>query len=361
MRQTLGCAVVLALVVGCGKTKPPRTSALSSPESSASESTSTAPAAKAAEKPNYLANVLKPRAEVATGHPRKEYESSRLYLNRDGTRIVAGLMDGTVTQVWDLRDPPKKLCEVRGAAGPMSPDGKLFVRNGGLSAEVIDAETGKVVSTIESLWGFQFRAPGSLLAYRKDRPKPDEPFAYLVRRFDPATGKAAEGFTVPVNGDMHVSWGAAGELVVGTVKTKKVQVWDVAAKKVVREYSLPVGDRSVWSNFAVTPDGKRFLAGAGKGFEVFDANTGESLGLGAQLSLGPLLVPGRDLVLERHTFGDEKFKVHSGYVAYDYRQKKPVAFLPADGFAEAVSDDGRVAVLTTKAGNLTVWDLTQVP
>ena len=192
MRQTLACAVVLALVVGCGKAKLPRTTAIDA----SGTPTSTTPASS--DKPNYLANVLKPRGTIKTGVPHNMGVMDPILLTRDGGRMAFCLGKAKMTQVWDITGEPKKVRDLPGKILALAPDGKVYLREGEGEPEVADAETGARIATLE-MWGmkYYFRSATALLGLRVSPFEKGKPQEGIVRQFDTATGRTVDQLTFP--------------------------------------------------------------------------------------------------------------------------------------------------------------------
>lgn len=364
MTRTIACALLVGVLAGCNKAKPttgPVPSAQPGPPAPAAPSSPV--------KPDYLAHTLKPRATAKSGIRPEQGSPVRLFLSGDGARLALSSSDVNKTQVWDLRGEPKKLNEFAGAARALSPDGKLYVRSGDGKTEVVNADTGAVVSPLkvedQSVMEFHFRTPAALTGARLADLEPGKPRELIVREFNTADGTQTTSVRVPYDEPLsrfHLGVNGGDELVTGSPKSKRVRFWNVTTGKLVRECKLPDDDKvSTFTTFLPSPDGKWLMTEASSGTAVFDAKTGAAV---CPLPPGAILgrfVPRTDLIAAKVIFGDKKYQMQQGYSVSRIPSRETRAFLPSDGLQIGFSDDGKVAVTLTEAGDLKVWDLSQLP
>jgi len=363
MNRTFFCVLLLGLLMGCNNTKPtssgpPVEPGISLPASSAISG-----------KPNYLGTTLKARATVESGNRPDSSHSDRLFLNRDGTRLALSLGKTEKTQIWDMSGEPKKLFEQKGRAQAFSPDGKLYLRSGADKPEIVNAESGAVVSTLQyegtrDHAAVHFRTPEVLIGAMFANRESGKPGELIISEFNTGTGQVTASFKVAyeARNPSIVFGGMDGvEVVVGDSKTKKVQFWNTITQKPSLECLLAEAmPDSHWSYFYASFDGKWLTAQTAKAIEIFDTKTGAAVSIVPKEANGARLCPTGDLFAAHMVFGDEKYNVHQGYVVYNIHRKEHLAFLPSSGLALTFSADGKVAVNYTKSGELQVWDMTQL-
>jgi WD40 repeat protein len=313
--------------------------------------------------------VLRPRATAKLGVGVKPRAPDQAFLSRDGTRMALSLSESDKTQVWDLSGEPKKFNELAGVAKALSPDGKLLVRSGKPKPEVVNADTGAVVCTLQVKdtrppLAYHFRTPATLTAVKRSDAE-DGPEELIVREFHTADGKEMSRLPLPgTSSRSQVSLGVNGgeELAVGDAQSRQVQVWNVVTKKLVREFRLPAEPReSPFRLFAASADGRWLMADVSQGAVVVDTRSGAPVSGPPQKTVAARFIPGADLIAARVVFSDDDHQPHEGWVAYHIERRETVAFLPTGGAQIWFSGDGTVVVTASDAGELRVWDLKQIP
>jgi hypothetical protein len=341
------------------------------PSASTKDSTKgTGPGGGEPAKPEAAAKVLAPAARF----PVSFGEVTAVRLNADGSRaVVANSGTGKAAfQVWELKPAPKMVRELPGSVQAVSPGLERVVRKGdGGVFEVVDLENGSVVARLP-LTGLQYhmRSPTSVVVLRRGTREQDGDRAgrLIVHEYDVAAAKAEELFDAaldPSPGTALVKDGR--ELFLASPKTGRVEVWDLADRKVARSFTLAgLKTADHWGAFAVSPDGKWVAADAsgGEAPQVFDGSTGAAVGPTGSAQGFPAFVPGRNMLLGRNTVViDLKGTVRNGFWAYDIDKRTITACLPGTASGVAFSGDGRTAANWElfKQTEVVIWDLGQLP
>jgi predicted Zn finger-like uncharacterized protein len=322
--------------------------------------------------PKYVednAPVIKPRARFdlgLTSGTKEDKTIGPLLLSADGSRLAVsngGRKPGI--QIWDISGEPKKLQEHEGAVSAFSADGKRLVRGRNWLNEIIDADSGKVLGTIDlfaNQWHFLSADVLFATLYNEKRLRVDE--------YSAATGKKLRSFTAPLNSHISVSPPVRGGrgLVVGVHKTNQIKVWDLATQQVTREFPLAAGKvNDLWFDYIVSPDGRWLVVKvAGDQGKVFNGTTGA-----VTATVPPRIgtyqaafVPKRDIYLTLSNVVRGKSGSENDVVAYDVPKQLVVAAFRGqeNDLLEriAVSGDGRVLAAGTREGLVIVWALSQL-
>jgi hypothetical protein len=240
--------------------------------------------------------------------------------------------------------------------------------------EVVDLETGSVVAKLPQTFALQyyFRSPGSLIVLRLGIQKEDGDKAgrLIVHEYDVAANRPTELFDVAYeNGStMTALVNGERELFIGRPKSGRVEVWDLPGRKLAREFTLAgLKPSNRWDQFVVSPDGKWVAVDLGiTGIpEIFNGSTGAAVGPSGSARSFPTFVPGRNMLMGRHTVvvNSLKGEIRTGLWAYDIDRRTITAFLPGKGSLTAFSADGRTAVTWElfRKTDIGIWDLTQLP
>jgi hypothetical protein len=256
----------------------------------------------------------------------------------------------------------------------MSPDGKRLVRSLEGKFEITDVESGKKLGE----FGYRddyafFRSPDMVIGMARSgdwRAVKD----FEVHEYEAATGKKLASSMASNDDRVHIGppINQGRELVIGVEKPNLVKVWDLTARKLVREFPLTLPSRegrgsATWYGFIVSADGKWIALERGSGPpEIFRGADGKFV---LELPEGMeypshLFVPGRDMYVAPSNITRE---VKTGnaldFVAYDINQKKVRAAFRGHetGFLKsAVSADGKVMATGDEAGNVLVWNLAEL-
>ncbi len=299
----------------------------------------------------------------------------RLEITDDATLMAVG-SDETggreQIEIWELRPEPRKVRVIPGLMRAFSPDGKLLARSGKdrEKTEVIDTTTGAVVSVVpENGRIVQWAWPDRLMVVRPISG------ALHVSIYDVRSGNRESSFLIPSLGRVDILGPVNGrrELVVGWESTSRVEVWDLATGKTVHGITLPDATRKgIWSNFAVSSDGKRITAKrrSDQPVKIYDIATATEIGTASMRAIGSSgfpttceFVPGRDLILGHASWFTEDHRYFTGLRAYDLGKKAIVADLPKAFEVFVMSSDGRVMITLEEypGTDLLIWDLTQIP
>jgi len=322
--------------------------------------------------------IIKPRtqfsARVETIYSGGRYTGEKeLFLCPDGSRIaIRSNVFPSKTQVWDIAGQPRKLYDFDGYIHALSPDGKSAIRSGPSSIEIAEFESGKKLVQSPFGGGHFFGPSGQAFAMMTKMDFDGKPRKLMISEFDPATGKNRGNFEALGNDRVEVAGPVknGNEFFFGT-DPNRIQVYDLSARKVVREFTLALDakKRIDWLYFVVSPDGKWIAVRVRNGTEVttiFDGTTGAQV-----VALPPALgiwhanfVSGRDLFLAPSSIARKDKKSGSDIVAYDIAKKRVVAAFRPDQDSQfagaAVSADGKVLAAGTKDGKVILWDLTQL-
>lgn len=272
--------------------------------------------------------------------------------NADGTRLVTTSWDGIV-RIWDA-GTGRKETDLLGHSGmtldaEFSSDGRLLFSSGvDGTAKVWDLSPDKELLTVNG--------HGFVLA--TDFSPDGQSFVTAgvdgtAQIWDAATGESRVVFTghqAPING---ANFSPDGNTVVTGSFDATVKVWDVASGEELHTLS---GYGSPIRSSKYSPNGD-YIAASDETGEVFvwDANTGELLWSHNEhnaLTIGL-------------AFSPDSTRLISGswenWVAlvWDVRSGELLFELPADQdvFNLAFSPDNRLAVVPTRAGTTTVWDV----
>jgi WD40 repeat protein len=216
-----------------------------------------------------------------------------------------------------------------------------------------------------------FRPPGLIISltgctdWQKAAP-------LTVHEFDASTGTSLGAAVASDDNRVHVRLvGKLGEqLVLGLQRADRVRVWDVPARKLVREFSLstePPKGITIWDGFAASPDGHWIaVRQQDKPLSIHDATTGAVV---ATLPVGvcafeSLFLPDRPIYLtpSNITRADPS-GTSLDVVVYDVSRKAVLAVLRGHGrpgLKLAASANGRVLVTGDEEGNILLWDLGEV-
>jgi WD40 repeat protein len=191
-----------------------------------------------------------------------------------------------------------------------------------------------------------------------------------VRQYDAANGKTLSEFQASDDGGVtHAALAKGGkEVVLGMVKTGAVRVFDLATKKLLREFPLPgVRSNEIWFGYVVSPDGKWIaVQQGGDPVRIFDGMIGALVATLWRGSGGyeSLFVPGRDIFLTpSNVTRPDKSGNPLDVVAYDVRKQVITAAFRGQergALVVAVSADGRVLAVGNKIREVLIWDLTEL-
>jgi WD40 repeat protein len=360
IQPRLPALVLLAAVLGSGcSNRPPKTDGLPLGGEAA-------------------VRLISPRARFNTAFPSGNRENPRVHtllLSADGSLAAVSNLSlrEKKVQLWDVSGPPRKLREYEGYLKAFSPDGKRFVRSRGLGRrEIVDVDGGQVLGRLNYVADHvYFRSPDVVVAMSMSHDW-SRAQKFHVRQYDAATGKELSSFEGSDDDRVHICPPVNGgrELVLYVEKANRVQVWDLSARRLVREFPLapPKGAGSC-QGFVAGPDGK-WLAVAWAGgtpTQVLDAATGSAV---ATLPRGlhayhAAFAPGRDVYLTPSNLARaDKTGSPLDVVAYDLQRRAVVAAFRGHqkpGLEVAVSADGKVMASGDEAGDVLLWDLGQLP
>ena len=311
--------------------------------------------------------VIKPRTQfnVNLGKPGSpEAKVGAIFLSADGGRVAASnprvdlRKANEKIQIWDINEEPKKRYESDGTVTAFSPDGMSFVRVRDLNfVEIIDVESGKKLGEL-GYGKMTFRSADTVVGVLTG--------PLQVTEYEATNGKRRGSFKAP-EGFVYISAPVkqGKELFIGMPKTGSVQVWDLLGKKMVREFSLSGAKLDqLWYGFTVSPNGKWISVriGADPATKIYHATNGK---IAATLprGVGPFdaaFLPNRDIYLLPCNIADKSFL---DIAAYDIDKQTFVAAFRSDkkmSATFAVSADGKVLAVGNIAGDVMIWDLTQL-
>jgi hypothetical protein len=373
MRRAPFLALPLALLIGCGKKAPDPTPEKPEPPKPAPPAPQP-PGDPNAGRPKNQPKALSPVAVIKTGAAVGPGDRNQVHLSADGGVAAVYAVAQKKTQIWKVGAEPKKLQEFPGGLVSLAPDGSKYLRTGAKGPEVVGAETGAVLATLER-GGFlraAFSSPDAVVSLTVgEGAEPKKAGSVIVREFEARTGKVTGGFEIPTaaRGKNFAFFNGAKELAVGHRSANRVEFWDLAGKKKSREVTLanpppkPAAE-APWGNFVVSEDGKLLALERQSGNRAFDATTGAEL---TPADLGDStgsLAPNRRLYVYYKMRIDPKTSgVVKEYQAYDLTKGAVVATLPLppDSLFHTASANGKVLLTERNNGELTVWDLTQIP
>ena len=309
----------------------------------------------------------------------------RFLLTPDGSRLVAHyLIRGGHIQAWDTRGQPKKLHAGPGSMSDsiMSPDGTWLSVYRGEKRINMSIETGQELPDKRFLGGNEsnvfLAGPDRVIACDTGGGSPSP---LVITEYAISTGQRLGAVTANDTGavDLTPPIKQGRELVFLIKKTDRVRVWDIAEKKVAREFTLaasrhpePVVGRT---GFRASVDGnwlalRRVASIKNDRVEFFDHSGARVASLPEHVSdMWGEFVPNRPLYVApalhvdpvispvKSVFG--KFDV----TVFDIRQQKfVVAYRGHENniMGLAVSANGKVMATADTTGAVCVWDLDQV-
>ncbi len=377
MLRTTLLGVLVALMIGCGKKAPNSSPEQAETPKGGDPKNPTPPTDPNAGKPKDQPKVLTPVGVVKTGMATGPGDRNQVHLSEDGS--VAAVYNGRVkkTQIWKVSADPKKIQEFAGNVLCFSPDGTKLLRSGKdfQPQEIVAAETGALIVPLENKSHSltTFSSPDVVVGLTPgDWLEPQKPGTLLVRHYNATTGKMMSEFEIPtgIQGKNFVFFNQGKELAIGSQKDNRVEFWDLINKKKSREVTLanppakPANADLRWFHFTVGQDGKWIALERNSGNRIFDATTGaEATPQNVGNSTGSLL-PNRDIYLRYQSKFDAKTSTGMPtYHAYDFKKAAVVASLPMpqDGLFHTLSANGKTLITESDNGQLTVWDLTQIP
>ncbi len=368
--QAIGCLCLLALTACSKKSTAPGPGQESKNEISDDQAKSQGSAA-----------IIAPRARFNPGFPADPKTKVlgdkpgifTIFISADGKRVAVSnsSFNKKKIQIWDISGEPRKLKEYDGTIRALSPDGKRMHRSIGLTQEVVDADTGKVLGFGGSTDHSYFRSPDVIVNIQ---PSGDWSKAKKLKidQYNAADGKLLDSFDASEDDRVRVAApvNQGRETVLGLEKVNRIQVWDLVNKTLIRETSLKSPKAgSSWWGYTVSSDGKFIAMALGTGeqpVDIFDSTSGNvvaTLPRGIGWANG-FFVPNRAVYIsssriERKTYTGDGLDL----AAYDVKQQQIVAVFRGHEVAHsarAVSANGKVMASGDQAGNVLIWDLAQV-
>lgn len=299
--------------------------------------------------------ALTPWARLKTGNAVLPGSANRLLLSDDGGRLAVAVEKLQRTQIWDLTGAePKKLREVPGAARGFAPDGSSYIRYVDGGAELASAETGETVGKLPPAVAHFYGARGLTRVVTADKggkgmyvSEVAMPGARYVTGF-PVAGSHEPGWALSLHGQVVVQIDS---------RTGRVKL---SEGRTPVEFSL-AGTADSWGEVSVSRFGGWYAGRRGNKVEILKGRTGAVVNSFPEGVVSGLFVTNRELFLAQGVASAGNKPLAAGLHAFHPEQKDALATLPGATSRAGASANGKVLATEDAAGDILLWDLTQIP